>query len=96
MRSRAGRYVWHVQAIEATPLDRGCLWRGAIEFLKVSLCRGRFLQDQPGRMLRRSANTEFGGWRYRSSLGVATMLIEPVPHAAELAAISLLLSSRQS
>jgi hypothetical protein len=77
MRSRGGRYVWHVHAIEATRLDRGCerdgrtlcqgvrgrrLRRGAIEFLKVSLCRGRFLQDQPGRMLRRSANTEFGGW----------------------------------
>ncbi len=61
-----------------TRLDRGCerdgrtpakvcqggdLRRGAIEFLKVSLCRGRFLQDQPGRMLRRSANTEFGGWK---------------------------------
>jgi hypothetical protein len=24
MRSRARRYVWHVQAIEATALDRGC------------------------------------------------------------------------
>jgi len=24
MRSRAGRYVWHVQAIETTSLDRGC------------------------------------------------------------------------